>query len=58
MLIRFALALALVLVAGAFGQNFRGDIAGTVTDLSGAARPNAIVKPENPDTGFVRTGLL
>ncbi len=56
MLSRFALAL--VLVAGAFGQNFRGDMAGTVTDSSGAARPNAIVKPENPDTGFVRTGLL
>src|SRR3982074_1479232 len=48
------LALVAVLSSGAFAQTFRGDIAGTVTDSSGAALVNAIIKLENPATGFSR----
>src|SRR6516162_2761059 len=39
----------------AFSQTFRGDLAGVVTDSSGAALANAIVKAENPSTGLSRS---
>ncbi|MBI2684799.1 MAG: carboxypeptidase regulatory-like domain-containing protein [Acidobacteria bacterium] len=35
-------------------QTFRGNIAGTVQDASGAAIPNAAVKLESPSTGLTR----
>ncbi len=47
-------ALVALLASGGFAQTFRGDIAGTVTDPSGAALVNAIIKLENPATGFSR----
>ena len=37
------------------GQTFRGELAGGVTDPSGAALAAAIIKLENPDTGFSRS---
>src|SRR5260370_35092251 len=51
------LALAALLTSSAFAQTFRGDIAGTVTDSTGAALVDAAVKLENPATGFVRSTL-
>src|SRR5260370_38783937 len=51
------LALAALLTSSAFAQPFRGDIAGTVTDSTGAALVDAAVKLENPATGFVRSTL-
>jgi len=50
-------ALALFFAATSFAQTFRGDIAGNVTDSSGAALANAILKLENPATGFTRSSL-
>ncbi len=44
-----------LLAFSALAQTFRGDIAGTVTDSSGAALPNAVIKLENPATGFTRS---
>jgi hypothetical protein len=41
--------------AAAFSQTFRGDLAGVVTDPTGAALANAVVKVENPSTGLNRS---
>src|SRR5579871_946700 len=49
------LALVAVFAASSFAQNFRGDIAGTVVDSSGAALVDAIVKLDNPATGYSRS---
>jgi hypothetical protein len=43
-----------LLIVNAAAQTFRGDLAGSVTDSSGAALVNASVRLENPSTGFVR----
>ena len=48
-------AIVVFLAANAFAQTFRGDLAGTVTDSTGAALVNATVKLDNPSTGFSRT---
>ncbi|HWE49321.1 MAG TPA: carboxypeptidase regulatory-like domain-containing protein [Bryobacteraceae bacterium] len=53
---RFLLFFAL-LSSTAFGQTFRGDLAGTVTDASGAALAGAAVKVDSPSTGLSRTAL-
>ncbi len=47
-------ALAVVFASCAFAQSFTGDIAGTVVDPSGAALVNAVIKLQNPATGFNR----
>ena len=46
--------LLLLLAAAAFGQTFRGAIAGSVTDATGAALGGANVKAVNNDTGLAR----
>src|ERR1700721_958627 len=51
--VRFIFIFAL-LSAAAFAQTFRGDLAGAVTDSSGAAVANAIVKIDSPSTGLTR----
>jgi hypothetical protein len=51
--VRFLFIFAL-LSAAAFAQTFRGDLAGAVTDSSGAAVANAIVKIDSPSTGLTR----
>src|SRR5580658_8294818 len=43
-----------LLGATAVAQTFRGDLAGAVTDSSGAAVANAIVKIDSPSTGLSR----
>src|SRR2546422_10384712 len=43
-----------VLVSAAFGQTFRGGIAGSVADASAAAIPDASVKIEHTGTGLTR----
>jgi hypothetical protein len=53
---RFVLLFAL-LSATVFGQTFRGDLAGVVTDASGAALAGAAVRVESPSTGLSRTAL-
>jgi len=50
-------ALFLFLAASAFPQTFRGDLAGVVTDSSGAALANAVVRVENPATGLSRSTI-
>jgi hypothetical protein len=50
-------ALFAFLAASAFAQTFRGDLAGVVTDSSGAALANAIVRVENPATGLSRSTI-
>jgi hypothetical protein len=54
--IRFGVMLALW-HAAAFAQTFRGDIAGAVTDASGAAIIGAAVRVESPSTGLIRSAL-
>lgn len=49
------LALALCAVPAGFGQNVYASLAGTITDPSGAAVPNATVTAKNQNTGFTRT---
>ncbi len=49
------LGLAFLLAATSFAQTFRGDLAGSVVDSTGAALINVTVKLENPETGFSRT---
>jgi hypothetical protein len=51
-LVVFLLVLAFLPVAA---QKITGDIAGDVTDASGAVVPNATVTARNTDTGFSRT---
>ena len=46
------LLFALVVVASANSQTFRGAINGTITDQSGAAVPNASVKAIEAATGL------
>jgi hypothetical protein len=50
-------ALFTMLSASAFAQTFRGDISGIVTDPSGAALANAVVRVEDPATGLTRSTL-
>src|SRR5215813_450038 len=50
-----AVLLALVFVATASSQTFRGAINGTITDPSGAAVPNATVKATESATGIDHT---
>jgi hypothetical protein len=54
--VRFLFALAL-LSAAAFSQTFRGDLAGTVTDASGAALSGSVIKIDSPSTGLTRSSL-
>src|SRR5450432_3954832 len=54
--IRFAFLFVLISLA-AMAQTFRGELAGTVTDPSGAALASAAVKLDNPATGFSRSAL-
>jgi hypothetical protein len=54
-MVRSGLGLAALWAVSCFAQTFRGDLAGTVTDSSGAALVNAAVKLESPSTGFSRT---
>ncbi|MBL8238150.1 MAG: carboxypeptidase regulatory-like domain-containing protein [Bryobacterales bacterium] len=51
------LAVGCVFAIVLFAQTFRGNIAGTVQDASGAAIPNAAIKLENPGTGLSRAVL-
>jgi hypothetical protein len=53
---RFA-AVFTLLSACAFGQTFRGDLAGAVTDASGAALSGAAVKVESTATGLTRSAV-
>ena len=48
------LTILFVLASAAFGQTFRGGIAGSVADASGAAIPDATVKIEHTGTGLTR----
>ncbi|SPE27407.1 exported hypothetical protein [Candidatus Sulfopaludibacter sp. SbA3] len=50
-----ALAASLLFLAPVFGQEFRGTIAGTVTDPSGAVVPKAQLEARNADTSAVTT---
>src|ERR1017187_10465997 len=54
--VRFILMFAL-LSATALAQTFRGDLAGVVTDPSGAALASAIVRVESPSTGLSRAAV-
>jgi hypothetical protein len=45
------------LCVSAFAQTFRGDLAGTVTDATGAALAGAAIKVDNPSTGLSRSTL-
>jgi hypothetical protein len=54
--IRYVALMALLSIA-AFAQTFRGDVAGTVNDPSGAALPGAAVKLISPSTGLTRAGV-
>jgi hypothetical protein len=49
------LALVVFLAAGVFAQSFRGNLAGTTTDASGAALPGASLQLDSPSTGLSRT---
>ena len=44
-----------LLSLAAFAQTFRGELAGSVTDPTGAALSGAVIKVENPATGFSRS---
>jgi hypothetical protein len=48
-------ALSCILATSLFSQTFRGNIAGMVQDVSGAAIPNAAVKLDSPATGLTRS---
>ena len=47
--------LVVSLGAVAWGQTFRGALSGTVTDPSGAALPEAVVKLDHSSTGLTRS---
>ena len=49
-----AMAVVLLAVSMASGQTFRGAILGSVTDVTGAAVPEAKVTVRNSDTGLLR----
>jgi hypothetical protein len=51
----FALVAAMLLIAGAFGQTFRGAINGTVTDATGAVVPKANVTATNNGTSVAQS---
>ena len=48
-------AIALLFISGVYGQDFRGTIAGTVTDPNGAAVAGATVVVKNNDTNISKT---
>ena len=52
-----AVLIAALSASTALSQSFRGDIAGTVVDSTGAALVNAAVKLTNPATGFSRSAV-
>ena len=52
--ISFVAMLVLTLVAGAYAQDFRATLTGTVTDPTGAAIPNATVKAINTATNEIK----
>jgi Carboxypeptidase regulatory-like domain len=52
--LRLTALLALV-TGSAFAQTFRGDLAGVITDSSGAALTGAVVRADNTATGFSRS---
>jgi hypothetical protein len=52
-----ALLLTLLASASLIAQTFRGGVAGTVNDSSGAAVAGAAVKLVSPDTGLTREGI-
>ena len=56
-MIPVAVFLALLASASLMAQTFRGGVAGTVTDASGAAVVGANVKLVSPDTGLTRDGV-
>jgi hypothetical protein len=49
------LGLVGILAATAYAQTFRGNLSGNVTDSSGAALPQAMVKLDNSATGLTRS---
>ncbi len=49
--------LLLLICASMFAQTFRGDLAGVVTDATGAALAGAAVKVESPSTGLTRSAV-
>ena len=49
------IAMAVCVAAPVFGQAVSGTILGTVTDVTGAVRPNAKVTVVNEGTGLTRT---
>jgi len=49
------LGLVGILAASAYAQTFRGNLSGNVTDSSGAALPQAVVKLDSASTGLTRT---
>lgn len=50
-----ACALSAFLSLAVFAQTFRGELAGTVTDSTGAALARAVIKLDNPATGATRS---
>lgn len=54
---RSGFALLSVFSFSLFAQTFRGNLAGVVTDASGAALPAAAIKLESPRTGLSRVGV-
>ena len=52
-----AVFLALLTPISLLAQTFRGGIAGTVTDASGAIVAGAAIRLVSPDTGLTREGV-
>jgi hypothetical protein len=53
----FAVCLACLVPASLIAQTFRGGVAGTVTDASGAIVAGAAIKMVSPDTNLTREGV-